>query len=199
MIKMLRSTWMAAAVGSVLYLGTTALLWRMPAPAETASPEAGHTNRFTGPSWDFPGGEVDQLVEELKQEREALAKQRQELGEFKLRLDTERAELNLATQRVYQVQMDFEKTILRIRQEEAGNLKRIAKTLSTMTPEAAGTLFRGFDDTTAVKVLACMKEEESAPLLENMARKGEAEARRAGQLLEKMRLALASESSVKSK
>ena len=57
----------------------------------------------------------------------------------------------------------------------------------TMSPEGASAIFRELDDEVVVKLLAFMKEDQSAPLLDAMARQGEEQAKRAAGLAEAMR------------
>jgi hypothetical protein len=57
-----------------------------------------------------------------------------------------------------------------------------------MTPDAAASVLGALDDTTVVKILATMKESEGAALLEALARKGEAQAKRVALLSDQLRL-----------
>ena len=130
------------------------------------------------------------LISELKKEKETLAAKEKELKDLALRLQTERAELGQITQTVQQLQADFDQNITRVRDEEAANLKKLAKTYSAMTPDGAATIFKALEDPTVVKVMTFMKESETAPILEIMAKQSDAQAKRVAGLLERLRLAV---------
>jgi flagellar motility protein MotE (MotC chaperone) len=155
-----------------------------PAPHET-----GETRNTTGPSWEFFNPEVERLVKELAQEKKALALREQQLNELATRLEAERAEITTVTQAVHRLQQEFDRGVLRIREEETANLKKLAKVYATMTPEGAVTILRQMEDEQIVKFMVFMKDGETAPLLENFARQGEAEAKRAAAIMERLRTA----------
>lgn len=141
--------------------------------------------------WDRHNPEVDQLLKEIQTERDYLTKKAAELRELETRLAAERAEINQITQRVAQLQMDFDQTIIRVKEEEAPNLKKLARLYSTMSIEGASAILRELDDAVVVKVMSFMKEDQSAPLLEAMAREGETQAKRAANIAEALRKTVA--------
>lgn len=191
MKTLLQSKWMVLLMGTVLYLATTVLVWKpLPAPPPSSAND-GH-GKFTpkGPSWDFANPEIDQIVEELKKEKTTLADREQKLNELATRLQTERMELNQVTQTVHQLQRDFDATILRVQDEETANLKRLAKLYATMEPASAALVMKELDEAAIVKILVFMKDEEAAPILESLAKKGETDARRVASISERLRLAV---------
>jgi flagellar motility protein MotE (MotC chaperone) len=146
--------------------------------------------RTTGASWDFADPEVDRLVEELNQEKLALAKQREQLDQLAKRLEVERAELNAVTQAVHQVRTEIDRTYLRVQGEEAKNLKRLAKMFATMQPETAVKVMDQLGDQEMVKLLALMKDDQVTPIFEFIAGQGEEQAKRAAALAQQMRQAI---------
>lgn len=192
MIKLIQSHWTASVVGMLLYLVTTGLLWKpVPiAPQPIVKPVAAvvHDN---GPSWEFHNPEVDQLIAEMKQEKESLTRREAQLKEFAERLQTERLEINLVLQAVHQLQTEFDKNVVRVTAEESVNVKKLARTYAAMTPEGAAPILKQMDETTLVKILAAMKESETAPILEAMAHQGAADAKRVAAISERLRLTLA--------
>src|SRR6185436_8455375 len=142
MTRILRSPWIAALVGCALYLGTTAVLLSPGRLGNLPSfgPMDGLRSVSNDPSWRFRNPEFDQLVEELKNEKEALAVKEQQLKELQARLEAERSELTGVTQMVAQLQADFDRNVIRIKDQEADNLKRQAKVLAGMSPEGAAGL-----------------------------------------------------------
>jgi flagellar motility protein MotE (MotC chaperone) len=119
-----------------------------------------------------------------------LKKRETELNELKARLDSERSELNQLTQTVHRLQKDFDQSVSRVAEEETVNLRKLAKTYSGMEPEGAATIFKQMDDTAVVKIMMFMKELETGPILAALSKLGEADAKRAGDLTEKLRLAV---------
>jgi len=130
------------------------------------------------------------MLQELKKEKESLTKREADLKELETRLQAERAELTTITQRVQQLQMEFDQNVIRVKEEETPNLKKLARMYSNMSPEAVSVIFKELDDQVVVKILSFMKEAESAPLIENMAKEGDAQAKRAALLSESLRKTL---------
>jgi flagellar motility protein MotE (MotC chaperone) len=191
MIRLLQSSWLAYGVGTIAYIATMILVWRplaMPPPHSSEGPE---TKTAAGPSWTFQNPEVDLLIAELKKERDAVAAKEKELNELATRLQAERTELNQLTQQVQQVQTEFDQNVTHVREGETTNLKRLAKMYSSMSPEGALAVFKALDDATLVKVLTFMKDTETAPVLEAMARQGGDDAKRVAAISERLRFVLA--------
>lgn len=190
MLRLLQSSWVVALVGAAVYGAVTLLLVsRVPVgrPVRaTAKVEAPGPR----PSWNFVNPELGQLVTELNQEKEALANRAKQLDELEARLAAERAEISVVTQAVYQMQREFDRNLVRVREEELANLKRLAKTYAIMTPEGAAKILKEMEDDQIVKLMLFMKEKESAPLLETLAQLGEAEVKRVAVISERLRTAL---------
>ncbi len=127
-------------------------------------------------------------MEELKNRKEALAEKEKDLNDLAARLQSERAELCQLTQTVERVQTEFDQNVTRVQQAEEVNLKKLAKMYAAMSPDGAAAIFKELDDKAIVKVMIFMKESESAPVLELMARQSEADAKRAAAISERLRL-----------
>ncbi len=192
MIRILKSPWFSALVGGILYLAVTAALFT-PAKFEgvRASLEQARTVApAEQPSWKFHNPEFEKWVEEIQHQRDALALRAQQLQELQTRLEAERQELNYATQVVAQLQADFDRNVVRIKDQEVANLKRQAKVLSSMSPDGAASLMGEMNEDEAVRILVTMKPDEASPILEAYAKVGKPEAKRAAALTERMRRAL---------
>ncbi len=188
-------------IGMLSYAGTT---WFALRPnhliAEIkASREAATAKGPTAlqPSWGFKNPEVDQALNELREQREALNARAQQLDELEARLKAEQQEIASVTQRVATVQAMLDKTVLRVREEEAGNLKKLAKMYSAMTPAAAALILRELEDDQAVAILGLMKETECAPILEIIGKSDKEGARRAAMISNRLRLLLLKDPSAK--
>ena len=186
MTKWLAHSWISAPIGAVLYLVATVFFWQTPVLPPRQKLIA--MTRPVGPSWDFINPEADQLIVELKAEKKTVHQREQQLDDLKTRLNTERAELGQVIESVRQLQGDFDKAVLRVKDEETGNLKKLAKVYAAMTPETAATVLEHLDNQAIVKIMLYLKDAETAAILEAMAKKSEAEARRTAQISEQIRL-----------
>jgi flagellar motility protein MotE (MotC chaperone) len=191
MIRLLQSSWVVPLVGGLLYLSTTFVLI---SPAKFEGVRAALIEQMhspgSDPSWRFRNPEFDQLVEELKREKESLATREQQLQELQTRLESERHELTSVTQTVYQLQADFDQNVVRIKDQELENLKRQAKILAGMSPEGAAGLLNEMPDDDAVRILFTMKPDEASQVLDTLSKMGKIEAKRAAAMAERIRHAL---------
>ncbi len=199
-MKALESPLVSSVVGGVAFLATW--LFTLLSAAPSIRPAAAPAKTIIAPdgtvvaapshpveSWVYYNPEVDLLMKELKSERKALATKEQELQALADRLKAERTELDQVAASVKKMQSEIDQQLTDIKAEEIPNLKRLAKTYSTMTPAGAAELLSKLDDVPVVKTLAVMKEAEVGPILEALTRMGPTEATRAAALTEKIRLA----------
>jgi flagellar motility protein MotE (MotC chaperone) len=197
MTKLLTSTWATISIGVIIYIGATMFFWKTPVATVVRAEHSQPVAHLNGPSWNFINPEANQLIVELKEEKKAVEKREQELDELAVRLKSQRAELNQVTQAVYQAQMDFDKTVLRVKEEETTNLKKLAKVYSAMSPEGAANIFAEMDNETVVKIMLFMKEADTAAILENLGKKGATEAKRAVELSESLRVSVSRPPAIK--
>ena len=191
MIRILKSTWLAVVLGVLAYVTTTVLLLRPDKLiAQRQALQGTNTAKITkiDPSWAFKNPEVDELLADLRTQREALKVREQELNDLTSRLAVERQEIGVITQRVVTMQAEMDRTFLRIQEQEFANLKRLAKVYATMSPEGAAKIMLESPEDAAVKILSFMKESETAPILESMATESPLTARRASQISDRLRL-----------
>jgi len=195
-MKFLKSKVFAAVLGSVLFMLTTAFLTTRalgPATAAEAEHEDGEGTapkpNSTGASWAFFNPELDQIVSELKMEREAVTAKDKQLNELAARLRAERAELDESLKAIKKLQQQVDRDVYRIKDDEAANLKKLSKMYATMEPVGAARILRELDDVVVVKILGLMKEAETGLILESMSRLGDAETKRAAALSESLRAA----------
>ena len=197
-MKFLTSNWMVILLGALTYLGTTAFLvikakdQIVPKPvviAEGDGEEQKPVAVTRGPSWEFVNPDLDEMVAELKQQKLDLDAEKKSLLELAQRIQTERQELIQITQQVHRIQREIDQAIVRVRDDEGKNLAKLAKTYAGMSPDGAATVMKGLDDVSLVKVLLFMKESETAPILELIARKSDVDAKRMALVSERLRLA----------
>ncbi len=190
-MKILQSSLVASIVGLLLYAVVTVVFWKAPAAVIEGQPaEDPLIAQAKTPSWEFHNPEADALINELKLEKETLAKREKELNDLADRLQTERLELNVVTQAIYQLQSQFEATVVRMNAEESVNIKKLARTYATMAPDGAAPIMKELEENTLLKILAVMKETESAPILEAMSKLGPEDAKRVAKVTERLRFYL---------
>ena len=143
-----------------------------------------------GPSWNYQNPELNEVLAELERERQAVHTRAAELDALEARLKSERQEICGVTQTVWQLRADLDSMVNNVTEAETANLKKLAKVYSSMAPENAGRILKEMDDSQIVKILAVMKETDSARILENMGQGAEEQAKRAALLSNRLRLTL---------
>jgi flagellar motility protein MotE (MotC chaperone) len=189
MVRIFQSAWATMLIGGILFWGTAAALLK-PGKfhiVQAETPEAAMRSLASGPSWKFRNPEMDQWIEEIKQEKEALNAREQQLKDLETRLNTERQEISAATQTVYQLQTDFDKNVVRLTSQDANNLKRQAKLLSAMSPEGASATLNQMSDDDVVRILFTMKADDASLALDTLSKGGKDQAKRAADIIERMR------------
>src|SRR5262245_21200021 len=98
-MKFLQSKLFAAVLGSVLFMLTLAFLTTkglatLPQHERDEPSGSRHAADTEGASWAFFNPELEQLMSELRSERDAVAAKEKQLNELSSRLRTERAELD---------------------------------------------------------------------------------------------------------
>src|SRR5271157_586233 len=98
MINLLKTKWLPVALGTTTYMVTTWLclhpgqqLARAAADLHNAAPAKAVAP--SGPSWTFENPEMGELINELKEQREALRTRAAQLDELEARLKSERQEI----------------------------------------------------------------------------------------------------------
>jgi flagellar motility protein MotE (MotC chaperone) len=187
MTRLLRSSWFIALVSCVLYLATTAALIRPESVGELPATQAASRSANDDPSWRFRNPEFEQWIAELKSERAALETRAQQLKELQTRLDAERQEVLAYTQVVHQLQVEFDKNVIRLKEQSADNIKRQVKIIAGMSPEGAANMLNEMPDDEIVHVLFLLKPDQASPILDAMSKMGKAEAKRAAVFTEQLR------------
>lgn len=141
--------------------------------------------------WDFWTIEIENLANELKEERSRLKKQSEGLDQRAARLAGEEKEFAKLRADVESLRKEIAERVIEIKADEAKNLRALSATYSALQPRATVAIFKEMDDATAVKILSLMKADVVAPIFDEMSRSTTADsnmARRAAVLSEKLRL-----------
>jgi len=176
-------------IGALLFFATTAALLKpVQVDNSTGQPTAAESPRQVNnePSWKFRNPEMDQWIAEIKREKESLNIREQQLKDLETRLNAERQEIATVTQTVCQLQSDFDKNVVRLNAQDADNLKRQAKLISSMTPEGASMTLNEMSDDDIVRILFTMKAADASLLLDTLSKQGKDQAKRAAAIIERM-------------
>lgn len=151
----------------------------------------GTVERQKAQGWDFWTIEIENLANELKDEKERLHKQEEQLDLRTARVAAEEQQLNNIRAELEKMRKEISDRVAEVKVDEAKNLKVLATTYSNLTPRAAVAIIKELDDTTAVKILSLMKPDVVSPIFEEMSRTATTDgtlARRVATLSEKLRL-----------
>lgn len=96
------------------------------------------------PSWKYYNTDVEFLIEYLKQTSNSFQIRQKDLDELGQRLVAERAELASVTQSVARLRDDIDRQVIRIQDDEAINVKRLAKTYAGMEPSSVAKILRSW-------------------------------------------------------
>lgn len=179
-------------IGALLFFGTTAALLK-PAKFQGAIAEATNSvarSSDNEPSWKFRNPDMDQWLEEIKREKDALSVREQQLNDLEARLNAERQEISIVTQTVYQLQGEFDKNVVRLNAQDSESVKRQAKLISAMSPEGAAATLNEMNDDDVVRILFSMKADDASVLLDTLSKMGKDQAKRAANIVERMRQTL---------
>lgn len=141
--------------------------------------------------WDFWTIEIENLSNELKEERARLRKQSELLDQRAAAVVTQERELAKVRAEIEAMRQEIKDKVIEITEDETKNIRSLAQTYTNLSPRAVVTIFRELDDTTAVKILSVMKPDVIGPIFEEMSRPTNNDAtlaRRAAVLSEKLRL-----------
>jgi flagellar motility protein MotE (MotC chaperone) len=188
MTQIFQSGWFCALMGGLTYWGATVAVWRtpiIPRPSSVALKEA------LKPSWEFSNPELDQLIADLRAQKAALATRERQLNELAVRLKADREEIGVVTQNIARLQAEFDQNVVRIKDDEVANTKKLAKMYAAMTPEGAANILKELRDDDVVRIFSFMKDSETAPILELLAAQGAEQTRRAARITERLRMTIA--------
>lgn len=141
--------------------------------------------------WNFWTIEIEQLANELKEERERVRKQTEQLERREAQLVAERKELNKVRTEIEGLRQEIATKVVEIGADEGKNIRSLAQTYTNLTPKAAVAIIKELDDAIVVKILSVMKPEIVAPIFEEMSKSASADAplaKRAATLSDRLRL-----------
>ena len=173
------SNWMPILAAIILGIATSAgvLMWRLPSitesvsPSTTSNPSTSKT-KITSQSkdWDFYTAEIDNLVNELKTERESYEKKKSDFAAVELRIATEKKELTRIRVEIEKMRSELSAQTTEMQSSEKTNVRNLSRTYSNMKPEQAVAIISEMTDSNIVKILSLMKPDIQARILAEMAK-----------------------------
>jgi len=180
---------LALGAGTMIYM-----VWKTSekiiAKSVAAKAAAATTNKIDKP-WDFWTIEMENLAADLKEEKLRLKQREDALTAREARVAVEQQELEKTRKQIENLRGAIDLRLIEVTEGEMANLKRLAQSYSALSARSTVAIFKEMDDTTCVKLLAMMKPETVAVVLEEMTRQAASDptlAKRAATLSEKLRL-----------
>ncbi|MDQ8202535.1 hypothetical protein [Pelagicoccus sp. SDUM812003] len=194
-MQILSKPWFIALLGLILAIGTQLialkLSWQELFPEKKHKAVVVTREEPKAYEWGFSSDYIMQLKNELENRLLALDAREQDLVAYEGRLAADRAEIEDIKKQVELMRDELMDGVVKLEADEQDNLKRLAKTYSTLTPDAAVNIFRELDDSTVVKILFFMKTDTVGAILQEMATANGATAdqlRRAAKISDMLRL-----------
>lgn len=120
--------------------------------------------------FDFVSQGIDELVEDLRLERQKVAERERQLIELEERINEEKAELKRLSGHIETYRNEISRKIFLLEEAEKKNLKSLATTYANISPEAAVTIFSEMDDVFVVKIMSYMPDDAVASIFQTMSR-----------------------------
>lgn len=172
----LANPFVAAALAVLLGTGTGLFtFWRAAANAfEHAARLPPHKDALGAEGrergWNFWTIEIENLANELKDERDRLRQQAEQQDHRAAQLAAERQELNKVRTEIEGLRAEIATKVVEINADEMKNVRVLAQTYTNLTPAAAVAIIKEMEDVMVVKILSLMKPDVVAPIFEQMSR-----------------------------
>lgn len=171
-MQILGKPWFIAVLGLILAVGTQfialKLSWNEIFPEQKQQALVVKREAPEPFAWGFSSDSILTLKQELENRIAALDVREQNLAAYEGRLEADRLEIEDIKEQVERMRDELMEGVVKLETDEQDNLKRLAKTYSALTPEAAVSIFRELDDSTVVKILFFMKTDVVAAILQEM-------------------------------
>jgi flagellar motility protein MotE (MotC chaperone) len=141
--------------------------------------------------WDFWTVEMENLSNDLKEERAKIKTREEAVAQREALLAVEQRELDKTRKQIDTLRINIDQRIIEVKTEEMANLKRLSQTYATLSPKSAVAIFKQMDDTVLAKTFSLMKPDVVGTFFEEMGKQSASDpdlAKRAAILSEKLRL-----------
>ena len=177
-------------LGGLLYIGVT--MFYIYDSIEEFTPvqkgdatEVEITPVLEGPSWDYKNPELDALVRELESRKEKIEKKEEELRLWELQINKDLGNLTSITNRLKNLQIEFERSASTLTENEEANIKRLLDLFKTLEPEQIGTILEPMADEKIAKIFRLLKPANVGPVVELWLSKGGENEKRIHDILRK--------------
>lgn len=187
MPRLLQSPVTLLAVSCVMFFGTVFIMLQSLPLGKVMAAAKQPLMAEDDPSWKFHNPDIDQWVSQIKDERDTLAVREQQLKDWEARLAAENREISVVTQAVAHTEQEFDKRVLLFTDQQKDNVKRELKVITDMTPDGAAAMFNEMPDDEVAQLLYSLKSDVSGPILDAMSKLGNAQAKRAAALTERIK------------
>ena len=177
-------------LGGLLYIGVT--MFCIYNSIEEFTPvqkgdatEAEITPVLEGPSWDYKNPELDALVRELESRKVKIEKKEEELRLWELQIKKDLRNLTSITNRLKNLQIEFERSASTLTENEEENIKRLLDLFKTLEPEQIGTILEPMADEKIAKIFRLLKPADVGPVVELWLSKGGENEKRIHDILKK--------------
>ena len=158
---------LAIVIGFATTVGLLVMQWPRVLSAKPPPPPTG---RITPPrDWDFWTLAIQELSEELRLERAAVASRQADLDALASRIAAERAEIIHTREQIAEIQKEIQDTVITLLETELPNLRNLSRSYSAMRPAQAVQILEKMNDDMVVKILSLMKPDTVGALLGAMA------------------------------
>ena len=190
-MKKYASTALLVLLGLGLGVGTSLAIFWSASSRFVARAALAHTTDQAAKTpekpWDFWTIEMENLANDLRDERVHVKQRDDQLAQREARLNAEQQELEKTRKQTEALRAAIDERLIEVTEGEVANLRKLALTYGALTPKSAVAIFREMDDTTLVKLFSLMKPETIGPILNEMGSDATM-AKRAALLSERLRL-----------
>ncbi|MBT6238431.1 MAG: hypothetical protein HOI50_08735 [Verrucomicrobia bacterium] len=190
MKKLLSSKATMVILGGLLYIGVT-MFYIYDSIEEFTPVKKGDATKaeitpvLKGPSWDYKNPELDALVRELESRKEKIEKKEEELRLWELQINKDLGNLTSITNRLKNLQIEFERSASTLTENEEANIKRLLDLFKTLEPEQIGTILEPMADEKIAKIFRLLKPANVGPVVELWLSKGGENEKRIHDILRK--------------
>ena len=190
MKKLLSSKATMVILGGLLYIGVT-MFYIYDSIEEFTPVKKGDATKaeitpvLKGPSWDYKNPELDALVRELESRKEKIEKKEEELRLWELQINKDLGNLTSITNRLKNLQIEFERSASTLTENEEENIKRLLDLFKTLEPEQIGTILEPMADEKIAKIFRLLKPANVGPVVELWLSKGGENEKRIHDILRK--------------
>jgi len=118
--------------------------------------------------WSFRTTEVNNMIKDLAEQRDALSAKLNELSVEEARLASERKENERLRDQIARNRKELSDFIIQVQGGESVRLREEVAILNSMTPENVVAVFKEKSDIDVVKLLSMMKPDTVGPILDMM-------------------------------